>query len=152
MSRGQRLEQFFETGIGPIQIGNKVMAQIDKILQFMVEQKGSDLHVSVGTPPHVRVDGELIRMKMDELDSDQVWALIQEVMPDTNKNEFNELWDSDFAYEISGLARFRANVFMDRNGPGFVTRMRSASSACCPREWSSSPVRPGAANPPPSPP
>ena len=116
------MEQFFETGIGPIQIGNKVMAQIDKILQFMVEQKGSDLHVSVGTPPHVRVDGELIRMKMDELDSDQVWALIQEVMPDTNKNEFNELWDSDFAYEISGLARFRANVFMDRNGPGFVMR------------------------------
>jgi twitching motility protein PilT len=98
------------------------MAQIDRILRFMVEQKGSDLHVCVGSQPHIRVDGEMLKMNVPPLSREQVTGLIQEIIPQYNREQFERDWDTDFAYELEGLARFRVNAYTDRHGPGLVMR------------------------------
>jgi twitching motility protein PilT len=98
------------------------MPQIDKILDFMVKNGGSDLHLCVGTPPHIRVDGELQKMNMPALTGEQVKSLLYEVLPKANREELEARWDTDFSYEISGLARFRGNSFIDRKGMGLAFR------------------------------
>jgi twitching motility protein PilT len=98
------------------------MAQIDKILHFMVQQKGSDLHLSSDAPPYIRVDGDLLKMNLPSLNGEQVKGLIFEIMPEHNRKQYEETNDTDYAYSIEGLARFRVNVFADRKGPGLVMR------------------------------
>ncbi|MBI2191456.1 MAG: type IV pilus twitching motility protein PilT [Planctomycetes bacterium] len=107
------------------------MPQIDRFLQFMVGQRGSDLHVSVGSPPMIRVDGDMLKMNMGPLNKDQVWNLISEIIPEHNLEQFTKDWDTDFAYELPGVARFRVNVFTDRRGPGTVMRTIPAKIWTC---------------------
>ena len=98
---------------------------IDKLFHEMCALKASDLHISAGMPPLVRKDGE-IRPLDDQstvLSPDEVVNLLEPIMPEKNRAEFERRHDTDFAYEISGLARFRANVFMDRKGRGAVFRV-----------------------------
>ncbi len=98
---------------------------IDRLFHLMVGQKSSDLHLSVGMPPLIRKDGE-IKMLEDgasALDAESMVALLQPIMPPKNREEFDRRHDTDFAYEIEGLARFRSNIFMDRKGPGAVFRV-----------------------------
>jgi twitching motility protein PilT len=99
--------------------------EIDVLFQLMCEAGASDLHLSVGTPPLVRKDGGIqpLDAAAPALDSATIVRLLDPIMPEKNKHDFTERHDTDFAYEIAGLARFRANVFMDRKGRGAVFRV-----------------------------
>jgi twitching motility protein PilT len=100
-------------------------AHIDALFRMMVAAGASDLHLSVGIPPMVRKDGKMqpLDAAAPVLDSDILVRLLDPITPEKNKKEFADSHDSDFAYEISGLARFRANIFMDRKGRGAVFRV-----------------------------
>jgi twitching motility protein PilT len=99
------------------------MAQIDKFLHFLIKSGGSDLHVITGSPPILRVDGELQKMKLPPLNAEQVKQLIYEILPDANRKQFEAENDTDMCYEIENVARFRTNVFRDLKGPGLVMRL-----------------------------
>jgi len=99
------------------------MAQIDRLLKLLVSKGGSDLHVSSGAPPYIRVDGEMNPLNAPSLSDESVSALIHEIMPEANGEEMARRNDTDFGYEVEGLARFRVNVFRDRKGMGFVMRV-----------------------------
>ena len=97
---------------------------IDRYLRVMHEEGCSDLHLSSSNPPMYRKDGEITRLHdMDSLSPSRVEELLLPIMPDRNYEEFMEIRDTDFAYEIDGIGRFRCNVFMDRVGPGAVFRL-----------------------------
>jgi twitching motility protein PilT len=100
-------------------------AQIDGLFRLMCEVGASDLHLMVGTPPLVRKDGGMkpLDPAAPVLDADLVVRLLDPIIPEKNRVEFAEKHDTDFAYEIPGLARFRANIFMDRKGKGAVFRV-----------------------------
>ena len=96
---------------------------IDALLREMLEMTASDLHLSAGNHPVMRVHGEIhFAKERSVLSSDDVNALVQQIMTDKAKKDFADTRDADFAYEIPGLARFRVNVFEDRNGTGSVMR------------------------------
>ena len=98
---------------------------IDDLFHAMVGVKASDLHLSVGSPPLVRKDGHMEKLDpaAAPLTSQDLIHLLGPIMPEKNRKEFTERHDTDFAYEILGLARFRSNVFADRKGPGAVFRV-----------------------------
>ena len=100
-------------------------AGIDRLFHAMCAASASDLHLSVGTPPMIRKDGRMQTLAEGEaaLTADDVAALITPIMPERNAREFADRHDTDFAYEIADLARFRANAFVDRKGPGAVFRV-----------------------------
>jgi len=98
------------------------MAQIDQFLKVLVEQGGSDLHLTVGSPPVMRVHGNLQRIKFREMKNSDMEALIYEIMEEEWRVTFVETMDYDFAYEIEGLARFRVNVFWQHKGLAAVLR------------------------------
>ncbi|MEX0907330.1 MAG: type IV pilus twitching motility protein PilT [Gemmatimonadota bacterium] len=98
------------------------MAQIDQFLRLMVQQQGSDLHLTVGSPPIIRQHGELTRIKFRELSPSDMQALLYEIMTPAQKQTFEETNDTDFAYEVADVARFRVNVFRQRKGMGSVMR------------------------------
>ena len=98
------------------------MAQIDQFLKVLVEQSGSDLHLTVGAPPIMRVHGHLQRLKFRDLTGKDLEALVYEIMEEEWRIKFVDRLDYDFAYEIPGVARFRVNVFWQRKGMGAVLR------------------------------
>ncbi|HEY3162658.1 MAG TPA: type IV pilus twitching motility protein PilT [Vicinamibacterales bacterium] len=98
---------------------------IDRLFHLMCQAKASDLHLCVGMPPLIRKDGE-IKLLEDNgaaFDPESMWAMLEPIIPERNREEFDRRHDSDFAYEIAGLGRFRSNIFMDRKGPGAVFRV-----------------------------
>jgi len=98
---------------------------IDRLFKLMCDAKASDLHLSVGMKPLVRKDGE-IKVLDDSapvFDLESMWAMLEPIIPERNREEFGRRHDTDFAYEIAGLGRFRSNIFMDRKGPGAVFRV-----------------------------
>ncbi len=98
---------------------------IDALFEGMCRIGASDLHLSVGMPPLVRKDGTIQPLDpgLGPLNGDHMVSLTDPIMPAKNREEFAARHDTDFAYEIAGLARFRANVFMDRKGRGAVFRV-----------------------------
>jgi twitching motility protein PilT len=98
---------------------------IDRLFRLMVEAKASDLHLSTGMPPLVRKDGHIepLEAGAPALSHDQIVGLMDPITPEPNRAEFAKRNDTDFAYEIKGLARFRANMFVDRKGRGAVFRV-----------------------------
>jgi twitching motility protein PilT len=98
---------------------------IDAWFRAMVETGASDLHLCVGTPPLVRKDGRIkpLDPAAPPLTDENLYGLLNPIMPEANRREFAEDHDTDFAYEIADLARFRANVFADRKGRGAVFRV-----------------------------
>jgi twitching motility protein PilT len=97
--------------------------KIDEMLRAMKEMGASDLHMSCSMPPLVRKDGEMKPIPgFPVLTPDTMLSLLYEICPDANRAEFESRSDTDFAYEIEGLSRFRANMFRDRRGPGGVFR------------------------------
>jgi twitching motility protein PilT len=98
------------------------MAKIDAFFKLMNEQGASDLHLASGQPPALRVRGEIERIKFKVLDSDDLRAMLYEIAPEQKIKIFEESGDIDFGYEIPGLARYRANFFMQRNGVAAVFR------------------------------
>ena len=98
------------------------MAQIDAFFKLMNEQGASDLHLVAGQQPVLRIQGDLERVKYQTLDNDSLKAMLYEIAPEHYVKMFEESGDVDFAYEIPGLARYRANFFQQRNGIGAVFR------------------------------
>ena len=98
------------------------MAQIDQFLKVMVEQGGSDLHLTTGSVPVIRVHGHMQRIKFRELTAKDMEKLIFEIMEEDWRMRFLDNMDFDFAYEIPEVSRFRVNVFNQKNGLGAVMR------------------------------
>ncbi len=98
------------------------MATIDDLFRLMVEQKASDLHVTSGAPPYLRVHGVMSPLNYRQLTSQDVQGLIFEILNEKQKKAFIEKWELDFAYVLEGTGRFRCNIFMQRKGLGAVFR------------------------------
>ncbi|HEX2781289.1 MAG TPA: type IV pilus twitching motility protein PilT [Gemmatimonadaceae bacterium] len=97
--------------------------EIDSLLTLMVQKGGSDLHLRVGEPPVLRLHGEMVRIEGKvPLTNDALEAMLHSIMPDRNRGEYGDLWDTDYAYEIEGVARFRANAARERKGAAAVFR------------------------------
>jgi twitching motility protein PilT len=98
-------------------------AAMEELLRTLVAMKGSDLHICAGSPPMVRHDGEIKTLPdRGPLGAADTEKLLWPIAPERNREEFKRRHDTDFAYEIQGLARFRCNFFMDRKGMGGVFR------------------------------
>jgi twitching motility protein PilT len=98
------------------------MAKIDAFFKLMNDQGASDLHLAAGQPPALRIRGDIERVKYKVLDNDTLRSMLYEIAPEDKVKVFEETGDVDFGYEIPGLARYRANFFVHKNGVGAVFR------------------------------
>ncbi len=95
---------------------------IAELLAFSVKNNASDLHLSAGLPPMIRVDGDIRRINVPALDHKTVHGLVYDIMNDKQRKDFEEFFETDFSFEIPGLARFRVNAFNQNRGAGAVFR------------------------------
>ncbi|MEJ2687956.1 MAG: ATPase, T2SS/T4P/T4SS family, partial [Gammaproteobacteria bacterium] len=95
---------------------------IAELLAFGVKNNASDLHLSAGLPPMIRVDGDIRRINVPALDHKTVHGLIYDIMNDKQRKDFEEFLETDFSFEIPNLARFRVNAFNHNRGAGAVFR------------------------------
>ena len=95
---------------------------IQELLNFSVQQGASDLHITAGMPPLIRVDGDIRRINVPSMDHKEVHGLIYEIMNDKQRKDYEEFLESDFSFEIPGLARFRVNAFVQNRGAAAVFR------------------------------
>ena len=98
------------------------MAQINAFFNMLHEYGGSDLHLSSGSQPLLRLRGQLTRIKYKVLEHDELKALLYEITPEAKVKEFEETGDVDFAHELPGVARYRVNYFMQHRGISAVFR------------------------------
>src|SRR5205814_8457190 len=98
------------------------MAKIDAFFNLMFEQKASDVHLSSGNNPMLRINGELQRVDHPPLDNDELKKMLYEIAPEYKVKVFEETGDVDFGYEIPGVARYRANFFNQKYGVAAVFR------------------------------
>jgi twitching motility protein PilT len=95
---------------------------ITELLAFGVKNGASDLHLSAGLPPMIRVDGDVRRINVPAMDHSTVHGLIYDIMNDKQRKDYEEYLETDFSFEIKGLARFRVNAFNHNRGAGAVLR------------------------------
>jgi len=95
---------------------------ITQLLAFSVKNKASDLHLSSGLPPMIRVNGDVRRINVDPLEHKDVHSMIYDIMNDSQRKAYEEVLECDFSFEIQGLARFRVNAFNHNRGAGAVFR------------------------------
>ena len=95
---------------------------ITKQLAFSAEQGASDLHLSAGLPPMIRVDGDVRRVNVPAQDHAEVQALVYDIMNDRQRKDLEEHLETDFCFEVPGVARFRVNAFHQHRGAGAVFR------------------------------
>ncbi|MDX1341777.1 type IV pilus twitching motility protein PilT [Reinekea sp. G2M2-21] len=95
---------------------------ITELLAFSAKQNASDLHLSAGLPPMIRVDGDVRRINLPPMSHKEVHALIYDIMNDKQRKDFEEFWETDFSFEVPGVARFRVNAFTQNRGSGAVFR------------------------------
>ncbi|MDH3642456.1 MAG: type IV pilus twitching motility protein PilT [Gammaproteobacteria bacterium] len=95
---------------------------ITELLAFSAKQGASDLHLSAGLPPMIRVDGDVRRINLPPLEHEEVHSLIYEIMNDKQRKDFEEFLETDFSFEVPGVARFRVNAFNQNRGAGAVFR------------------------------
>lgn len=95
---------------------------ITELLAFSAKQGASDLHLSAGLPPMIRVDGDVRRINLPPLDQKTVQGLIYDIMNDKQRQDFEEFMETDFSFEVPGVARFRVNAFNQNRGAGAVFR------------------------------
>jgi twitching motility protein PilT len=95
---------------------------ITELLSFTVKNNSSDLHLSAGQPPMIRVDGDLRKINVPPLEHKEVIKIIYDIMNDRQRKEFEEHLETDFSFEIPSLARFRVNAFNQNRGAGAVFR------------------------------
>jgi twitching motility protein PilT len=96
---------------------------VTQLLTFMIEQKGSDLHISAGESPMMRVDGDMKKIKLPALTAEQTQAMIYDIMGDAQRKYFEEFSEADFSIELGEKARFRVNVFRQKRGISSVMRI-----------------------------
>jgi twitching motility protein PilT len=95
---------------------------IAELLTFSVKNKASDLHLSAGLPPMIRVDGDIRRINIPALEHKEVHALIYDIMNDKQRRDYEEFLETDFSFALPGVARFRVNAFNQDRGAGAVFR------------------------------
>ena len=95
---------------------------ITELLAFGSQQGASDLHLSAGLPPMVRIDGDIRRINVPAMDHEQVHELIYDIMNDKQRKDYEEFMETDFSFEVPGVARFRVNAFNQGRGAGAVFR------------------------------
>jgi len=108
------------------------MARLDGFFQKMLELEASDLHLTTGLIPYFRLHGEMVPVPNAPIwEAEEMRAILYEITPQENQQQYESENDSDFAYELPGKARFRANIFMDQRGPGAVFRLIPAEILTC---------------------
>ncbi len=95
---------------------------IGELLAFGAKNGSSDLHLSAGVPPMIRVDGDMRKINVPVLTHTEVHDMVYDIMNDKQRKDFEEFWECDFSFEIPGLARFRVNAFNQNRGAGAVFR------------------------------
>jgi twitching motility protein PilT len=95
---------------------------IAELLAFSVKHNASDLHLSAGLPPMIRVDGDIRRINVPALDHKTVHSLVYDIMNDKQRKDYEEFLETDFSFEIQGLARFRVNAYNQNRGSAAVFR------------------------------
>ena len=96
--------------------------EIDQLLAFAVKNKASDLHISAGVPPMIRVDGDVKRINMPALSHKEVHSMIYDIMNDKQRKAYEEFFETDFSFELPDISRFRVNAFNQARGAGAVFR------------------------------
>ena len=99
------------------------MSQIDMLFKIMIEQDASDLHLTSGAPPYLRIHGEMVKLDHAVLAPKDVQTLVFEILTDKQKRDFVEKWELDCSYSLQDFGRFRCNIFMQRKGLGAVFRV-----------------------------
>jgi twitching motility protein PilT len=121
-----RVEQVEEINFGSKEAAegsiSKGQNPIDGLLREMVQMKASDMHLTVGQPVIYRIHGDIARVSQDPITPDMMRQFIFPTMPKRNQDEFSKIQDTDYAYELQNVGRFRVNIFRDRNGVGAVMR------------------------------
>jgi twitching motility protein PilT len=92
------------------------MAKIDVLLRLMLQHDASDMHISVGNPPVLRINGQMLRAKYHDLSAKETEILLLEILDEASLDFFRKRKDLDFAYELPGEARFRCNIYIDKDG------------------------------------
>ena len=95
---------------------------ITELLAFSVKQGSSDLHLSAGMPPMIRIDGDMRRVNLPPMEHKEVHSLVYEIMNDKQRRDFEEFLETDFSFEVPGVARFRVNAFNQNRGAAAVFR------------------------------
>lgn len=111
---------------------------ISQLLAFSVKNGASDLHLSAGVPPMIRVDGDVRRINVPAMEHRQVHEMVYDIMNDKQRKDYEEFLETDFSFEIPGLARFRVNAFIQNRGAGAVFRtipsnILSLEELACPK-------------------
>jgi len=104
---------------------------ITELLAFSAKQGASDLHLSAGLPPMIRVDGEVRRINLPALSHKEVHALVYDIMNDKQRKDFEEFLETDYSFEVPGVARFRVNAFNHNRGAGAVFRTIPSKVLTC---------------------
>ena len=85
---------------------------VTELLRFAIEEGASDVHLSAGSPPIVRIDGDMKRLDYPELKDEEVHRMIYDLMNDNQRKNFEELHELDFSFELGDIGRFRVNAFL----------------------------------------
>lgn len=104
-------------------MGDLGMAKLDELFRLMKKEQASDLHITSGAPPYLRVHGEMVKLNHRDLTAEETQALIFEILTEKQKRNFIEHWELDCSYHVPSLGRFRCNVFMQRRGIAGVFRI-----------------------------
>ncbi len=96
--------------------------EISELLAFAVKNKASDLHLSAGLPPMIRVHGDVRRINLPPMEHRDVHDMVYDIMNDGQREIYEETLECDFSFEIPNLARFRVNAFVQNRGAGAVFR------------------------------
>lgn len=99
------------------------MARLDDLLRQMKQNGASDLHLTAGSAPFMRVNGEMVKLNYKNVSAETCRSLIFEILTEKQKELFTENWDLDLSYPLAGVGRFRVNVFLQRNGISCVFRL-----------------------------
>ena len=99
------------------------MVSIEELVQQLVERGGSDLHISAGAPPMIRVNGKLVSTELEVLDAETTQKLVYGILDNEQILRFEKNWELDMSFGIDGLGRFRTNVFFQRGALGAVLRV-----------------------------
>ena len=98
------------------------MARIDDLFALQHDRGASDLHLFAGSPPALRVRGDMEKIADEALDDDELREMLFEILTPGQRQEIEETGDLDFGYEVAGIARYRCNYFKQKNGIGAVFR------------------------------
>jgi len=104
---------------------------ITELLAFSAKQGASDLHLSAGLPPMIRVDGDVRRINLPAMEHKDVHRLIYDIMNDKQRKDYEEFFETDFSFEVPGVARFRVNAFNQNRGAGGVFRTIPSKVLTC---------------------